>query len=110
MSFPEWRLTKQKISMSEKVGRILAFMKDTACVHVEQREEIAFCEIYKLINPDDMDFAKFLDGVAIPALVKLGQARWYRDTITDLGFALSGRKVSRVMEDVKGILEEEIEE
>lgn len=110
MSFPEWRLTKQKISMSEKVGRILGFMKDTACVHVEQREEIAFCEIYKLINPDDKGFNEFLDGVAIPALVKLGQGRWYRDTITDLGFALSGRKVSRVEEDAKGILEEEIEE
>ncbi len=108
MSFPEWRLTKQKISMAEKVGRILGFMKDTACVHVEQREEIAFCEIYKLINPEDKEFNDFLNVVAIPALVKLGQARWYRDTITDLGFALSGRTFSWQDVDTKDVLEAEI--
>lgn len=106
MSFPEWRQTKEKIAMGEKVGRILTFMKDTACVHLDEREIIAWCKIYGMVNPDDKEFNGFLESVVVPALIKLGRARWYRDTLTDLAFALSGRERKKVVEDAKYILEE----
>lgn len=84
-------------------------MQDTACVHVEERESIAWCLVYGIINPEDEKFNKFLNEIAIPSLTKVGQARWYRDTITDLGFALSALKGKGREEDTADILEAKIE-
>lgn len=106
--FPDWRDTSKKIAMSERVGKILKFMQETACVHVEERELIAWCEVYPLIVPEDKDFIKFLKEVVKPVFVKVGQGRWYRDTITDLGFALSGKESDKKQEDTSKILDVEI--
>jgi len=106
--FPEWRMTGQKIAMSEKVGKLLKFMQETACVHVQEREMIAMCEVYGLINPDDKEFNEYLEKVIKPSLIKVGQSRWYRDTITDLGFALSARDTTKREEDTTSILEVDV--
>ena len=109
--FLDWRTQKLKMGMGEKVGRIKEFkdLQETACVHIEERELIAYIEVYGLVNPEDKELIKFLEEVAKPALIKIGRARWYRDTITDLSLALSFRERSKETEDTKGILGEEIE-
>jgi hypothetical protein len=62
-----------------------AFFEKTACMDVEDREYIAYCEIYKLLFPNDKEFNGFLDNVVIPAFQRIGNARWMRTEITDLG-------------------------
>jgi len=104
--FFEWRDTSRKIAMSEKVGKLLKFMQETACVHVEERELIAWCEAYPLICPEDKDLIKFLKEVSIPVFRKIGRGKWYRDTITDLGFALSAKQRESQDEDTSQALEE----
>ena len=106
--FPEWD-TRQKIAMGEKVGRIelFKFLQETACVHIEEREVIAWCHAYKIINPEDKEFNNFLDKIMIPVLIKVGRGRWYRDTITDLSLALSARGKSTQEEDIGEALKEE---
>lgn len=105
MSFAEEWKTRTKISMSERVGKILKEIQATACVHVEEREIIAWCKIYGIISPEDEEFIQFLNEVAIPAFTELGRQRWYRDTITDLGLALSGESKTPLTEDTRDILE-----
>lgn len=91
--------------MGERVGRIIKFLQSTACVHVEERELLAWLEMYKKLFPEDKEFIVWLDERAIPSFVILGQGRWYRDTITDLALALSQKKVSsESTEDTKDIL------
>lgn len=105
-TFFDWRQFKEKVAMGERVGRIVPFLKDTACVHVEEREIIAWCEIYPLLNPEDKEFNEFLKNVAVPALTKLGMSKWYRDTITDLALALSQKERGKVEESAKDILKD----
>jgi len=109
--FLDWRTTQQKIAMGEKVGRLKEFkdLQETACVHLEERELVAYIGVYELVNPEDKEFIKFLKEVAKPALIKIGRQRWYRDTITDLSLALSYKERSTRTEDAKDSLEEEIE-
>jgi len=110
--FDDWRNTARKVSMSEKAGQKLKFMRETACVHVQEREMLAFIEAYPLICPKDKTFIKFLKEVIKPVLMKIGRARWYRDTITDLGFALSTKDnaVDKRTEDAKNILKVDVKE
>jgi len=107
----DWRDTQRKISMSEKAGRKLPFMRETACVHVQEREILAFIEAYPLICPKDKNFIKYLDETVKPVMLKIGRSRWYRDTITDLGFALASTGKGDVKtEDMKNILKVDVEE
>lgn len=92
MSDWDWQDTKKKISMGERVGKIIEFMKDTACVHVEQRELLAWLVVYKNLFPEDVGFIEWLDKKVIPSFITLGQGKWYRDTITDLALALAQKK------------------
>jgi len=108
--FSDWRDVAKKVSMSEKAGRTMPFMKETACVHVEERELIAWIEAYPMISPEDKDFNEWLQKVAKPVLMRVGRARWYRDTITDLGFALASRDKKEASEDTQDILDAEVKE
>lgn len=101
-----WRENKQRIAMAEKVGRIkdFKFMAKTSLIHVEERETIGICEVYKIINPGDTAFLQYLDKVVIPSLTAIGRARWFRDTITDLAFALSNRTTQGGTGDLGDIL------
>ncbi len=104
--FPDWD-TKRKISMSQKVGGIIPFLKDTACVHLEQREMIAYCDAFIILFPEQKGFNRFLEKKATPALLRIGLGRWYRDQITDLGLALSQGGTGRQTEDTRGVLDED---
>ena len=109
--FDDWRDTARKISMSEKAGAKLPFMRETACVHVNEREILAYIEAYPFLCPNDKKFIEFLEETVKPIMMKIGRAKWYRDTITDLGFALSSKEsaVDKRDEDTKNILEVDIE-
>lgn len=77
-------------AMSVDVGRIseFAFMKDSACMNVEERKLLAYCKVAREFFEDDA-FTEFIDKFATPLLTKLGRAKWGRDVVTDLGFALA---------------------
>jgi len=105
--FPDWD-TAKKISMSERVGKEEETLRETACVHVEERELIGFCKAYPLIVPEDEKFNKFLKEVAIPVLTIIGRSRWYRDQITDLGLALSLSEKPTQKSDTKNILKAKV--
>jgi len=116
MSYKDDWDTAKKISMSERIGSIKAFkaLVATACVHIEQREDIAYVNMFlkyvrftKVKDPDLTGFVNFLRGFAIPALTILGRQKWYRDTITDLGLGLSGKPRGGQIEDTSKLLEEE---
>lgn len=104
---PAWFETRAKSTMSQQTKGIkeLDFLREISCIHVEQREDIAICEGYMLINAEDEEMNPFLKEVAIPFLKKLGRARWYRDVVTDLGLALSLRSGDETKEDTKDILD-----
>ena len=106
--FDDW-MQRKKIAMGTEIGVIkeFEFMKKTAMVYVDERELIAWCEAYPLINPEDEDFNELLNDVVVPVLIKVGRGRWYRDTLTDLAFALSSKgKGTGSTEDTSKILEE----
>lgn len=104
MSF-DWRESRHKISMGERVGKLIPFLKQTACIHLNERELIAWLKIYALLNPQEIEFNKWLEKTAIPAFQYLGWGNWYRDTITDLALALSRGKASdKAIQDMKDVL------
>lgn len=94
--------------MGERVGKILPFLAETACVHVEEREMAAWCEVYALMFPNDKEFIDWLRKVAKPAIIKLGQGKWYRDTVTDLALGLSRGKTAKKTESTEDILLDEM--
>jgi len=75
-------------------------------VHLNERELIAWCHAFKILFPEAKGFNEFLEVKAIPALTKIGLGRWYRDQITDLSLALSGKKKTDNVQDTKDVLEE----
>ena len=106
--YSDWRSVQEKISMSEKIGALKQFkdLQESACVHVEQRELIAWCHAYGIINPQDKGFKDFLEKIAIPVLVRVGRAKWYRSEVSDLGLAMSTRKRVSKTEDTRDVLKE----
>lgn len=91
-----WQDTGQKIAMGEKVGAILTQLRETACVHVEERESIGiikmFIQLFSDVDDSEaQELLTFMQERMIPALIELGYGRWYRDVITDLALALAGK-------------------
>jgi predicted RNA-binding protein len=73
--------------LSAKIGAEYPFYKKTACLDDEIRELIAYCEIVKIfINNERL--RKLIDEKLVPALEKIGIARWKRTEITDLGLKI----------------------
>lgn len=110
----EWTFRK-KTAMGQQVGVLPLYqdLKETACVHVDQRELIAWCKAFPTLfpaeNQEEKDFAEFLTKQAIPTLQAVGRARWYRDIITDLALALSSKDKGATSEDVGKLLDESTE-
>ena len=72
--------------LSATIGAQHPFYRQTACMDAEYREYLAYCEIIKLFYPNNKRLTELLDKKLIPALEKIGIARWTRTEITDLGF------------------------
>lgn len=83
-------------AMSTDVGRLgeFAFMKLSACMGLEERKLLAYTLTAREIF-NDREFSEFIDGFAVPFLTKLGRAKWGRDVVTDLGFALAFRSAGK---------------
>lgn len=82
-------------AMSVDVGRIIPFMRETACMNGKEREVVAYVDGFKLMFggvPEMKTFIEFLEEVVKPFYIKLGQARWGRDVVSDLGFAKAGQR------------------
>ena len=77
-------------AMSVDVGRLAEFdfMKLSACMGLEERKLLAYSVTARDFFEDE-EFTAFMDEFAIPFLTKLGRAKWSRDVVTDLGFALA---------------------
>lgn len=80
--FETARLLAFKLAAQDKFFRL------TACMDMENRENIAYCEIYKIMFPQDKELIAFIDKVIIPAFQRIGNARWLRTEITDLGLII----------------------
>jgi len=104
----EWEI-KKKTGMGQQLGGIKEFkdLQESACVHVQERELIAYCRAFKILFPKAKEFNEFLEKKAKPALIAIGRGRWYRDVLTDLSLALSVRGDTRAREDVSKLVEEE---
>lgn len=91
-------------AMSVDVGRIkdFKFLAQTACMNVDERKMIGFIEVAKKLFKGDKAFVAFLDKFAKPFFEYLGRAKWDRDVVTDLGFALANRQSRR--KDVSKLL------
>lgn len=74
--------------LSAKIGSQYPFYKETACLDMEVREYLAYCEIIKIFFPNNKRLTDFIDNKLKPSLEKLGIARWGRTEITDLGFKI----------------------
>jgi len=83
-------------AMSVDVGRLkeFQFMRESACMGVEERKLLAYSITARDFFEDE-EFTAFMTEFAIPFLTKLGRAKWSRDVVTDLGFALAHRKDMR---------------
>jgi len=74
--------------LSAKIGAQHPFYKQTACLDDDIREIIAYCEIVKIFLPNNERLRKLIDEKIVPALEKIGIARWKRTEITDLGLKI----------------------
>ena len=90
-------------AMSIVVGRHNKFLQQTSCMNPEERTMIAMCEISKRLFASDEEFVGFIDEFAIPYFEYMGRAKWKRNEVTDLGFALS--LTPSEQEDIRTILE-----
>jgi len=72
--------------LSAKIGAKHPFYRETACMDMEYREYLAYCEIIKLFFPENKRLIELIDKKLIPSLEYIGVARWGRTEITDLGF------------------------
>lgn len=109
MSGNDWQDTTKKISMGERVGKQESgtFLRNTACVHVAEREIMGYMEFYKIMFPEDKEFIEFLEQVGV-GIKRVGESHWYRDVITDLALKLGDKAPddSRVT-DTSNVLEME---
>ena len=103
--FADWDL-KHKASMGEKVGKIVEELAETACVHIEERELIGWVRSFEtMIPPEHEAFKLYLEEFVVNMLLRVGRQKWYRDTITDLGLALSKGSKDSQTEDTSKVLE-----
>lgn len=81
--------------LSQRLAIIEPFFNETSCLHPEEREVIGYCQAYIEMFGKDT-FTRFLKKRAIPALQKIGIARWPRTELTDLGLRISNKDTESV--------------
>lgn len=96
----DFMLYAQKL-LSQKVAKFDKFLSLTACLNIEERELIGYCRAFTKLFPANKEFNEFLEKKIIPAFVVIGQSKWFRSELTDLGFKLSDKntKSERIIEE-----------
>lgn len=78
--------------LSQRLAMLEPFFNKTACLNPEERELIGYCAAYcEMFKDSDPEFIEYLQQKVIPALTKIGIARWPRTELTDLGLRISNR-------------------
>ena len=97
---PDFLSQAQRL-LGQEVGKIEPFLAETSCMNYDERLEMAYCEVYAILFPDDKEFIDFLNKQAKPVLQKIGHAKWLRTELTDLALK---KGIKRKKEDVSKIL------
>lgn len=72
--------------IGQYIGDKIPFLKDTSCMSLQARQQIAFLESFKDYLKTELDLETYtlLYTVIKPYLEKRGFADWLRDTVTDM--------------------------
>ena len=90
--------------LSQRVVAVKPFMGLVACMNAEEREIIGHCFAYiELFGDEDKEFTEYLKNKIVPAITKLGHAKWGRTELTDLGFVLGNK--DEIHDDISNIEE-----
>jgi len=90
--------------VASEVGAEIKFLKETSCMNQGIREQIAYCEIYKIFEKhyqNEMSLIEFIDKIAIPALKILGFATWNRDILTDMGLRVAKQPTGASLKELR---------
>lgn len=98
--------------LSMRVAILEPFYHETACLNPAEREIIGYAEAYIELFGENDPLSIMLRVSFIPALKKIGVAKWPRLELTDLGFAISDRdtETEDISEEAPLVLEETIGE
>lgn len=77
--------------LSMRVAILEPFYSATSCMHVDERELIGYMASYIEMFGEDNELSLIFKHIFIPAVRKIGIARWPRLELTDLGFAISNK-------------------
>jgi len=73
-----------------------ALFSESSCLDGEEREIIGYCEAFISMFPKD-PLSIDLKKVYIPALVKIGLAKWRRTELTHLGGKLANKETEEIL-------------
>lgn len=98
--------------LSMRVAIIEPFYHETACINPAEREIIGYAKAYIELFGESDPVSIMLEEYFIPALKKIGIAKWPRLELTDLGFAISDKDTTTVdiSEEEPLVIEERIGE
>lgn len=93
--------------LSQRLSKIEPFLRDTACLHPEEREITGYIEAYIRMFGKKNPFSEFLLNQAKPAIEAIGMSKWQRTELTDLGLRISDKETGKT-ETVPSVEEEEV--
>lgn len=78
--------------LSQRLANVDPDYKDSACLHPDEAEMIGFIKAYVILEKEsDPKFCTWLETKALPAIRKIGEARWPRSELTNLGLRIGSR-------------------
>lgn len=80
--------------LSQRLAKVEPFLRDTSCMHPEEREILGYIEAYVRIFPND-PFSKYLKETILPAIEAIGMSKWARTELTDLGLRLADKETTK---------------
>jgi len=84
--------------LSMRVGGLPVFgelFSESSCLNYEEREIIGYCEAFISMFPKD-PLSKEIKKKYIPALTRIGLAKWRRTELTHLGGKLANKETEEV--------------
>ena len=85
--------------LSMRIGALPDFgelFSRTSCLNEEEREIIGYCEAFISMFGKERSFSKTLREKYIPALEKIGVAKWRRTELTHLGGRLANKETEEI--------------
>lgn len=82
--------------LSQRLAILQPFYSKTSCMHPQERETLGYCYAYIEMFGTEDPLSTLLESLFIPALRKIGIAKWPRLELTDLGFGISNKDSEEV--------------